>query len=154
MRIRLIAVGRRMPKWVVAGYEEFAKRMPRECRLELIELNPGDRSGGDVERARQTEADRILDKLGDRDHVIALDELGREATSAGWAEAFETWLHSGRDVAFIIGGPDGLDDRVLQRADVTWALAKMTLPHALVRVVVAEQLYRAWSIVSGHPYHR
>ena len=72
----------------------------------------------------------------------------------GWADAFESWLHSGRDVAFIIGGPDGLDERVLQRADHTWALAKMTLPHALVRVVVAEQVYRAWSIVSGHPYHR
>ena len=86
--------------------------------------------------------------------MIALDELGREATSAGWADAFESWLHSGRDVAFIIGGPDGLDERVLQRADHTWALAKMTLPHALVRVVVAEQVYRAWSIVSGHPYHR
>jgi len=154
MRIRLIAVGRRMPKWVTAGYDEFAKRMPRECRLELVEINPGDRSGGDAERARQTEADRILAKLGDRDQVIALDELGRQATSRGWAEAFEGWLHGGGDVAFIIGGPDGLDERVTQRADAIWALAKMTLPHALVRVVVAEQVYRAWSIVSGHPYHR
>ena len=154
MRIRLIAVGKRVPKWVNAGYEEFAKRMPRECRLELLEINPGDRSGGDVERARLAEAERILAKLSERDQVIALDELGRQATSQGWAESFESWLHSGRDVAFIIGGPDGLDPRVLSRADATWALGAMTLPHALVRVVLAEQIYRAWTIVSGHPYHR
>lgn len=155
MRLRLIAVGKRMPRWVETGYAEFAKRMPPEVRIELLPIDAGARTaGGDIERARKLEGERILAKVRPGDTVIALDERGTQHTSAQWGQALQGWMGQGRDVCFLIGGPDGLDAACTARADQTWALSAATLPHALVRVVIAEQLYRAWTLVSGHPYHR
>lgn len=155
MRIRLLAIGRKMPAWVGEGFADYARRMPRECALELVELPPGMRSRkDDPARARADEGRRLLDKLGADDWVVALDERGRNWSSPQLAQHLDTWLHGGRDVALLIGGADGLHADVLARANQTWSLSRAVYPHALVRVMVAEQLYRAWALRSGHPYHR
>ena len=155
MKIRLIAVGKKMPAWVQDGYADYAKRMPRECALELVELPPGMRSKkDDPARAKADEGQRILAKLGGDDHVVALDERGRNWSSPQLAKKLGTWMGSGRNVALLIGGADGLHGDVLARADQSWSLSAAVYPHALVRVMVAEQLYRAWALRSGHPYHR
>jgi 23S rRNA (pseudouridine1915-N3)-methyltransferase len=155
MRIHLLAVGRRMPTWIEAGYAEFARRLPPECRLELKEIEPGERGKGrDPARAMAEEGTRLLAALPKSAQVIALDEHGREWSSAELAQRLQAWLQDGRDVALLVGGADGLAPEVKARAETSWALSKLTLPHALVRVLVAEQLYRAWSILKNHPYHR
>ncbi len=155
MKIHLIAVGTRMPAWVETAYEEFAGRLPHECRLQLIEIAPAQRGkNADLMRARVHEGERILKAVPRDSLVVALDEHGRELTSPQWAEQLEGWMGSGRDTCLLIGGPDGHAPEVLQRADQKWSLSRLTLPHALVRVFVAEQLYRAWSLLSNHPYHR
>ena len=128
-----------MPKWVNAGYEDYARRLPPECRLELVAIPPGPRGrGGDVARA----------------HVVALEVEGRPWTTPDLARSLEAWLQQGRDVALLVGGPDGLDECCRARADEARSLSPLTLPHGLVRVLVAEQIYRAWSLLRGHPYHR
>jgi len=155
MRARLIAVGERMPGWVAEGFAEYRKRLSHELPLELIELKPGNRGKGrDDARAIQDEGAAILAALPHDIHVIALDGRGRNWSSEELAEQLAKWRMAGRDLAFLIGGPDGHAPEVLARADQCWSLGPLTLPHMLVRLVLAEQLYRATMIVAGHPYHR
>jgi len=155
MDITLIAVGTRMPAWVSEGYREYARRLPRECALHLTEIPLGQRPrSGSVERAVAEEGRRMLAATAAGQRVIALDVAGRGWSTVELAEQLSSWLQDGRDVALLVGGPDGLAADCLQRAQQRWSLSPLTLPHPLVRVVLAEQLYRAWSIISGHPYHR
>lgn len=155
MRLRLLAVGTRMPDWVERGFAEYAGRLPRECRLELVEIAPAPRGRNDSpEVSRRVEAERIDSRLRPGDHVVALDVAGRALSTEQLAGILEQWMAAGRDVALLVGGPDGLHDACVGRAAQRWSLSPLTLPHPLVRVIVAEQLYRASSILRGHPYHR
>ncbi|KAF0284468.1 23S rRNA (pseudouridine(1915)-N(3))-methyltransferase RlmH [Spiribacter roseus] len=154
MRLNMVAVGRRPPDWIRTGVDEFAQRMPRQLPLAVKAVNPGDaRRSGDIDRARAQEADALLAAAGSA-RLIALDERGRSWRTPDLAEYLDTALHEGRDLAFVIGGADGLDQRCLNAAERRWSLSALTLPHMLVRVIVAEQLYRAWTLLAGHPYHR
>ena len=155
MRIRLLAAGTRVPRWVDNGFSDYSGRLPRECRLELQEISLSrHRRSGDLNRALRDEGERMLAALGASDLVVALDVAGTCFDTAALAGRLNDWLHSGRDVALLVGGPDGLAKECLARADLRWSLSPLTFPHALVRVLIAEQLYRAWSILRGHPYHR
>ncbi|WP_020649563.1 MULTISPECIES: 23S rRNA (pseudouridine(1915)-N(3))-methyltransferase RlmH [Solimonas] len=155
MRIWLIAVGTRMPDWVQTAYADYAARLPHECRLELVEIAPAQRGkNADIARAKQQEGEKILKALPRDALVVALDEHGQQLSSTDWSRELQQWMQSGRDTALLIGGPDGHAPEVLARADRKWGLSKLTLPHALVRVFVAEQLFRAWSLLANHPYHR
>jgi 23S rRNA (pseudouridine1915-N3)-methyltransferase len=155
MQINLLAVGNRMPAWVTAGYEEYAKRLPRECELVLREIAPGKRGkNADVARIREEEGERILAPLARDDHVVALEVGGKPWSTPELADQLRRWLGDGRRVALLVGGPDGLSDACRARAGQLWSLSPLTLPHPIVRVVVAEQIYRAWSILQNHPYHR
>ncbi len=155
MRVTLVAVGHRMPAWIRSGYEEYAKRLPPEIRLELAELKPEDRGAGrPADRARALEGERILAALPAGATVYALDERGRPVTTQGLSVMLADWMREGAQPAFVIGGADGLSDAVRERADKLVSLSALTLPHGMVRVLFAEQLYRAWSILAGHPYHR
>lgn len=154
MKVRLIAVGNRPPEWVSAGFREYARRMPREMPLELVEVAPAARRNLPPERVQEIESERLLAHVGSRDWLVALDERGRTWSTVELAESLENWRMQGRDVTFLIGGADGLHAGCRARADQVVALSALTLPHALVRVVLAEQVYRAWSIIIGHPYHR
>ena len=143
-----------MPSWVESACTEYTKRMPREASVEIIDIKPEKRAAGNsTENIQLIEAKRILDAIG-KDYCIALDERGQEVTTLQLADKFKDWQFSGRDVALIIGGADGLHVSVKQKADWLWGLSKLTLPHAMVRVLLAEQLYRAHSVISNHPYHR
>lgn len=154
MVIRVVAAGSKSPAWVSAGYEEFARRMPRECRLELNELPAVRRlKGAPAERSRRTEGERMIRAIGRDHHVVALDTRGREWNTEELASQLERWLLHPGGVTLLIGGPDGLAPACLERADQVWSLSRLTFPHQLVRVMVAEQLYRAWSYLKGHPYH-
>ncbi|MDZ4142491.1 MAG: 23S rRNA (pseudouridine(1915)-N(3))-methyltransferase RlmH [Methylotenera sp.] len=154
MKLRIISVGHKMPSWVETACVEYTKRMPREACVEIIDIKPEKRAAGNsTENIQLIEAKRILETAG-KDYCIALDERGQEVTTLQLADKFKDWQASGRDVALIIGGADGLHTSVKQKADWLWALSKLTLPHAMVRVLLAEQLYRAHSVVINHPYHR
>lgn len=153
--MRLIAVGTRMPTWVSAGCEQYLKRLRPALRVDIVELTPGPRpAGSQVERAMQDEARRLLGRLAKDEYVVALDERGKAFTSVEMSRWLGERMRDGRDLAFLIGGPDGFAPDVRGRADLDWSLSRLTLPHALVRVVLAEQLYRAHSLLAGHPYHR
>ena len=155
MKITIHAIGKRMPSWVKTGFEDYQARFPRHVSLSLREINLPERSGNaDVERLKQEEGQRLLAGIADGELVVALDERGKQLSSRQFAEQMQGWLDDRRDVSFLIGGPDGLSAECQQRANHCWSLSKATLPHMLVRVVLAEQLYRAWSILQGHPYHR
>jgi 23S rRNA (pseudouridine1915-N3)-methyltransferase len=155
MRARLIAVGERMPGWVAEGFAEYRKRLSHDLPLELIELKPGIRGKGrDDARAMHDEAAAILSALPHDTHVVALDGRGKPWSSEELAAQLAAWRMAGRDLSFLIGGPDGHSPDVLARADQRWSLGALTLPHMLVRLVLAEQLYRANTIIAGHPYHR
>jgi len=155
MHIHILAVGQKMPAWVSSGYDEFIKRLPKEFTPILKEIPPGRRSkNSDLKRAIAEESERLLQAIPKDCTVIALDENGKAWTTRQLADQMSDWTSSGLDVALIIGGPDGLSREVKQRADKTWSLSALTLPHALVRVVLAEQLYRGWSLITNHPYHR
>jgi 23S rRNA (pseudouridine1915-N3)-methyltransferase len=155
VRARLIAVGERMPGWVAEGFAEYRKRLSHELPLELVELKPGLRGKGrDDARAIQDEGAAILAALPPDIHAIALDGRGKAWSSEELAGQLAAWRMGGRDLAFLIGGPDGHAPEVLARADQRWSLGPLTLPHMLVRLVLAEQLYRACKIAAGHPYHR
>jgi 23S rRNA (pseudouridine1915-N3)-methyltransferase len=155
MQINLIAIGTRMPAWVNDGYREYARRMPRECALTLTEIAPGQRRKAQgVDRAVQEEGRRMLAALKERQRVIALDELGQGWSTHQLAGEMRNWLQEGSDVSLLVGGPDGLAHECLSRAPQRWSLSPLTLPHPLVRVLLAEQLYRAWTVLNGHPYHR
>ena len=155
MKIMLIAVGKRMPQWVTDAFNDYARRMPRHCSLQLVEIAAGKRGkNADITRINREEGQRLLEAIPNSSHVIALERKGREKSTDQLAVSMEKWLAGGRDVALLVGGPEGLSDDCLQRADECWSLSKMTIAHPLVRVVIAEQLYRAWSIVANLPYHR
>jgi 23S rRNA (pseudouridine1915-N3)-methyltransferase len=154
MRIRLIAIGTRMPGWIEEGYADYASRLPPEVKLELVELAVEHRGkNADIARLRAAEGEKLLRAAGDA-RIIALDEHGDALATVAWSKALKQWMQEGRDVALLIGGPDGHAAAVFARAEARWSLSKLTFPHALVRVLVAEQLYRAWSLLAGHPYHR
>jgi 23S rRNA (pseudouridine1915-N3)-methyltransferase len=153
MRFFIVAVGHRMPVWVDAGFAEYAGRMPREMRMDLIALKPASRGGG-ARRAIDTEGERILAAVPAGCTVIALDERGAAITTMELARRLARWRQSGRNIAFLIGGADGLAESVKKSSDAVWSLSRLTLPHGLARVLLAEQLYRAGSILHNHPYHR
>lgn len=154
MRLRLVAVGTRMPAWVTAGFDDYAARLPRELKLELVELPLAQRGkNADLERAKNSEGEKLLERSRDL-HRVALDERGASWTSVELAARLRDWMQQGRDVALLVGGPDGHSAEVLKNAAERWSLSKLTLPHALVRILIAEQIYRAWSLTANHPYHR
>lgn len=155
MKLLLVAVGTRMPGWVDAGFDEFARRMPREMALELVEIKAEPRTTGKTVDAMQTaEAARIEAALPPRCRRVILDEHGRDLTTLALAARLEAWRDGGEDVALIVGGPDGLADSIKKSAHESIRLSSLTLPHALVRPLLAEALYRAWSVTRNHPYHR
>jgi len=155
MKLHLIAVGHKMPEWVESGFREYSKRMPREAQIHLLELKPGMRGPGvSADKAMLMERDRILAALPSGVRVVVLDERGAAWTTQQLAQRLGAWQQAGGDVAFVIGGADGLHPDVKARADETAQLSALTLPHGMVRVLLAEQLYRAVSINQGHPYHR
>jgi 23S rRNA (pseudouridine1915-N3)-methyltransferase len=155
LKIHLLAVGVRMPDWVKTGYLEYAGRLPRECALNLVEIPAGPRRPPtDLTRIVRAEGERLLAAVPSGSHLIALDERGREWSTVELAERLTGWLQAGRDLSLLVGGPDGLDAACRDRAEQLWSLSRLTLPHLLVRIVVAEQLYRAWSLLHHHPYHR
>lgn len=155
MRIRLIAVGQRLPSWIDAGCEEYIKRLPREWSFELIALKAAARpEGKPVAAAMQAEARAIAGAIPAGSRRVLLDERGRQVTTAELARGLARWQQDGRDVALVVGGADGLDPELRKSADETLALSQLTLPHGLARLLLVEQLYRAASLLQGHPYHR
>ncbi|MFT4178936.1 MAG: 23S rRNA (pseudouridine(1915)-N(3))-methyltransferase RlmH [Thermomonas sp.] len=155
MKARLIAVGERAPSWVAEGFAEYQKRLSHWLPLELAEVEPGVRGKGrDTARAMTDEGARVLAALPKHAHVIALDGRGKMHASEQLAQRLEHWRGQGRDLAFLIGGPEGHAPEVIARADEQWSLGPLTLPHMLVRLVLAEQLYRAAALLANHPYHR
>ncbi|MDH3513697.1 MAG: 23S rRNA (pseudouridine(1915)-N(3))-methyltransferase RlmH [Gammaproteobacteria bacterium] len=155
MQIHIIAIGDRMPAWVEAGYAEYARRLPRDCRLVMHEIRAGRRAkGADLRRLVEQEGARQLDAIPAGARVVALDRTGKSLDTEALASELEKRLAAGGDVALLIGGPEGLAPACLERAHERWALSRLTLAHPVVRVVLAEQIYRAWSIIRHLPYHR
>lgn len=155
MKLVIVSVGHKMPGWIMTGCNEYTKRMPREAKIELLEIKPEPRTTGkNIQQIMAAEAQRILAALPQNCRRIALDEHGAQPTTKQLAAQMKDWMSEGRDVAFIIGGADGLHDTVKQSAQQLLALSALTLPHAFVRVLLAEQLYRAYSLLHNHPYHR
>lgn len=155
MRIRLLAVGTRMPEWVTAGYQDYAKRLQGEVSLELIEIPAPHRGkNADIPRLMSKEGEALLAAIPNGDRVVALDVKGRGYTTEQLADRLGYWLQEGHHLSLLVGGPDGLAPAALARAEEKWSLSPLTLPHPLVRVLLAEQLYRAWTLIKGHPYHR
>ena len=152
MRAFIIAAGDRMPSWVAEGYAEYAKRLSRDLPLQLVEVTAKSRS--DPARAKSEEGLAMLAALPKNAHVVALDGRGKPWSSEELSEQLSRWRMLGKDLAFLIGGADGLATTVLDRADQRWSLGPLTLPHPVVRIVLAEQLYRAVSLLGNHPYHR
>jgi 23S rRNA (pseudouridine1915-N3)-methyltransferase len=155
MRINLIAVGKRMPAWVEDSFKEYSKRLPKELFLHLIEIAPAQRTKATpIEKAIKEEVKRIKTAIPKNNLIIVLDETGKQFSSKTLSKKIEDWIQQAQDISLIIGGADGLGETFKNSANEVWSLSKMTLPHALVRVIVVEQLYRAYSILSNHPYHR
>jgi 23S rRNA (pseudouridine1915-N3)-methyltransferase len=155
VKLLVVSVGHKVPDWIAAGFNEYAKRMPREARIELLEIKPEPRSTGKTAaQIMEAEAQRIFAALPQNCLRIALDERGAQPTTKQLAAQMQDWMREGRDVAFVIGGADGLHDSVKQAAQQLLALSALTLPHAFVRLLLAEQLYRAHSLLHNHPYHR
>jgi 23S rRNA (pseudouridine1915-N3)-methyltransferase len=155
MQMRLIAVGHRQPAWVETGYLEYASRLPKECTLTLTEVAAGRRAKGTpLSRILAEEGERIRTLVPPGARLVALDERGKPWSTRDLALRLQDWLMDGRGVALCIGGPDGLAPALKAEAEVSWSLSPLTLPHGLVRVIVAEAIYRAWSLLQGHPYHR
>lgn len=155
MKLLIAAVGTRMPGWVDEGYGEYAKRMPREMPMTLVEVKPEPRSSGKPAAALMAaEAERLRAALPSRCRRVVLDERGADLTTRALADRLTAWAREGDDVAFVIGGPDGLDPGFKNQADESMRLSSLTLPHGLARVILAEAVYRAASLAKGHPYHR
>ena len=155
MQLIVAAVGHKMPAWIDAGFQEYAKRMPPECRLLLKEIKPVERSSGrNAETVMAQEKLRIEAVLPKGGYVVALDEHGIDLTTMQLSQHLTQWQQHGRDVTFVIGGADGLDAEFKKQADMQIRVSSLTLPHGMVRILLAEQLYRAWSITKNHPYHR
>lgn len=154
VRLVVAAIGQRQPAWADAAWDDFAKRFPADCRLELKALKAEPRAGKAAPQCMAAEAQRLEAALPKGVRRVILDERGSRLTTAQLAERLQFWRGDGRDVALLIGGPDGLDPALKATADETLRLSDLTLPHAFARVLLAEALYRAWSVVQGHPYHR
>jgi 23S rRNA (pseudouridine1915-N3)-methyltransferase len=155
MLIRLIAVGNKMPGWVTTGFQEYVKRLPSGYALKLMEITPEKRmKQGDIPRIMEKEGEKILSLLKPGNLVVALDVQGQSWSTPELAVSLKHWHDENRDVDLLVGGPDGLSSACLKEAHQKWSLSPLTLPHPLVRIMVAEQLYRAWSILHNHPYHR
>jgi len=155
MVIRLIAVGNKMPDWVENGYQEYAKRLPPGYTLKLHEITPEKRTKqADIKRITEKEGEKILATIKPGNLVVALDVKGQTWSTEKLAEELKIWHGENREVDLLVGGPDGLSSACLQKAQVKWSLSALTLPHPLVRILVAEQIYRAWTILQNHPYHR
>ncbi|MFZ5756314.1 MAG: 23S rRNA (pseudouridine(1915)-N(3))-methyltransferase RlmH [Pseudomonadota bacterium] len=155
MKVRLIAVGERMPDWVDTACQEYARRLTGEIRLDVVEIPAGKRTkSSDLERIREQEGERMLAALAPGDRVIALEVGGKALSTEAMAAELAKTLPEGRNVSLLVGGPEGLAQCALAKARERWSLSALTLPHPLVRVLVAEQVYRCWSLLRGHPYHR
>ncbi len=155
MRLIIAGVGQKMPQWVDQGFQIFQRRMPGHLPVDLIEVPLPRRSANcDIQRLRSQEGKALIDALPQACRVIALDQRGKSRSTRQLADDLQAWQMDGRHVAFLIGGPDGLSEACLERSEQRWSLSELTLPHPLVRLVLAEQLYRAWSISVNHPYHR
>jgi 23S rRNA (pseudouridine1915-N3)-methyltransferase len=155
MQLIIAAMGHKMPGWIEDGFGEYAKRMPPECRLQLKEIKPVERSGSrSAETVMAQERAKIESAIPKGSRIVALDERGKDLTTLQLSQLLTQWQQDGRDVTFVIGGADGLDAGFKQSADMLIRISSLTLPHGMVRVLLAEQLYRAWSITQNHPYHR
>lgn len=155
MQLVIAAVGHKMPAWIESGFAEYAKRMPPECRLLLKEIKPVERSGSKTaETVMALERSKIEAAIPKGSRIVALDERGKDLTTVQLSQLLSQWQQDGRDVTFVIGGADGLDAGFKASADMLVRISSLTLPHGMVRVLLAEQLYRAWSITQNHPYHR
>lgn len=154
-KLMIVAVGQKMPAWAQAGYEDYARRFPPDMRLELRAVKAEPRtSGKTAQQMMAAEAQRMQAQIPPQAHVVALDERGQQGTSMQLAQRLRGWRERGSDVVFLVGGPDGLDGALRDQAHERLRLSDLTLPHPLVRVLLAEQLYRAWSLLMNHPYHR
>ena len=154
MKLLIAAVGHKMPDWVAAGCTEYSKRMPRELPLSVVEIKPEPRGSKTREQLTAAEKSRIAPAIAGCSRVVALDERGKDLTTQQLAQRLEHWMQEGGDTAFLIGGADGLDPELKDGADETIRLSSLTLPHAMARLVLCEQLYRAVSVIKNHPYHR
>jgi len=155
VNIYLLAVGNKMPDWVTKGYHEYAKRLKADCQLQLIEIAPGKRGkNADLARIKKAEGEKILQAIPKGCLVVALEVKGKPWSTRDLSQQLDNWLHGGQDIALLIGGPEGLSEACVARSDIKWSLSPLTLPHPLVRVLLSEQLYRAYSILKNHPYHR
>lgn len=155
MQIDLIAVGKKMPTWIESGFKEYAKRLPKNINFKLIEITPATRSkNNNADNYKQKEQEKIEAVLSTKSIIIALDERGKSINSQQLANQLQSWNDDNQHISLIIGGADGLSEPLKKKATQLWSLSAMTLPHGLVRVMIAEQIYRAWSITQNHPYHR
>lgn len=155
MKVNLVSVGTRMPSWVEEGIAEYSKRLPADFALMLTEVPLAKRGKNtDIEQAVRKESEALLAKVKSGDYVIAMEVEGKPLDTAAMARRVDAIRLDGRNIALLVGGPDGLGAACLQRADEKWSLSALTLPHPLVRIVIAEQVYRVWSVLNGHPYHR
>lgn len=155
MKLQLIAVGTKMPAWVTEGFTEYQRRFPKDLPLELIEIPAGKRGkNADIKRILEKEGEAMLAACGKNSLIVTLDIPGKPWTTPQLAQQLESWKQDGRDVCLLIGGPEGLSPECKQVAERSWSLSALTMPHPLVRIVVAESLYRAWSLTTNHPYHR
>ncbi|MGD8483933.1 MAG: 23S rRNA (pseudouridine(1915)-N(3))-methyltransferase RlmH [Thioalkalispiraceae bacterium] len=155
MQIHLIAMGQRMPAWVNQGVDEFIKRMPPECRIKVVEIPASKRTkSSDLKRLMQQEGEKMLSAIPKGALLVALDVNGKHWSTEELSRHLDDWLQGGRDVAMLIGGPEGLAPECLEKAELRLSLSRMTLPHPLVRIMLSEQLYRAMSILKKHPYHK
>lgn len=155
MHIRLIAVGDRQPAWVDDAFDAYARRLPKQWRFRLDVVASGRRSkGSGTAAAVEAEGQIVLGLIKAAERLVVLDEHGTETSSVELAQRLSAWQAAGKDLCFVIGGPDGVSKACTERADFRWSLSKLTLPHGLARVLLAEQLYRAWTVANGHPYHR
>lgn len=155
MKIQLVAVGSKMPDWVERGYQEYARRFPHDMPLELLEIAAGKRGkNADIKRILQKEGELTLAAIPKSNRIVTLEVTGKPWDTPMLAQQLDVWKHDGRDVSLLIGGPEGLAPACIAASEQKWSLSPLTLPHPLVRVVVAEALYRAWSVTTNHPYHR
>lgn len=154
MKLTLLAVGDKMPAWAEAATTEYLKRLPREARMALVTVKPEKRASQSSDTLKAAEAARLLDKIPAGSRLVALDEHGKQVSTRELADLLNRWMEEGKDTVLVIGGADGLAPELLQRAQSKLALSRLTLPHALARVLLAEQIYRAVSLLHNHPYHR
>lgn len=155
MKLYLIAIGDKMPSWVVTAYQDYASRLPKECSLILKALPAKKRSkNSDLARIKRDEAQALLNAVPKNTRLCALDVQGAAWDTPALSTKLADWLQDGRDMAFLVGGPEGLTPEVLKQCELRWSLSALTFPHPLVRVILAEQIFRAWSLLNNHPYHR